>query len=97
MFSGNSLSNKKLYLLYHANSENFNVISNIKVAMAKRCMCNACDTLYDKTNKRVKAEFLCIATKPCSKDQSNYCGTCNRWFLSEKRLQNDLTQNEVAS
>jgi len=33
---------------------------------------------------------LCTATPPCTKDQSKYCGTCNRWFLSEKCFQNLL-------
>jgi hypothetical protein len=36
IFSVNSLSDKKLYLLYDADSGNYNVITNIKVAMAKK-------------------------------------------------------------
>ena len=36
MFNGNSLSDKKFYLLYDANSRHYNVITNFKVAMEKR-------------------------------------------------------------
>jgi hypothetical protein len=35
MFSGNSRSNKKLYLLYDSESDHYNVITNLKGAMAK--------------------------------------------------------------
>ena len=45
MFSGNSLSTKKLYLLYDRNNEHYNVITNLKGAMAKRYICNGCDTV----------------------------------------------------
>jgi hypothetical protein len=45
IFSGNSLSDKKLYLLYDADSGPYNVISNIKAAIAKKYICNACDAL----------------------------------------------------
>jgi hypothetical protein len=51
IFSGNSLSDKKLYLLYDADSDHYNVITNIKAAMAKKYICNACDELYDKKHK----------------------------------------------
>jgi len=47
IFSGNSLSAKKLYLLYDSDNGHYNVITNIKAAMAKRYICDACDTLYD--------------------------------------------------
>ena len=40
MFSGNSLSAQKLYLLYDRDSEHYNVITNLKGAMAKRYICN---------------------------------------------------------
>ena len=43
MFSGNSVSTKKLYLLYE--DKHYNVITNLKAAMAKKYICNACDTL----------------------------------------------------
>jgi hypothetical protein len=49
MFSGNSLSAKKLYLQYDRDNGHYKVITNLKGAMAKRYICNACDTLYDKT------------------------------------------------
>jgi len=58
--------------------------------MAKRYICNGCDTLYDKKYKCDKVCSLCAATQPWAKDQSKYCGTCNRWFLSEKCFQNYL-------
>jgi len=38
MFSGNSFLAKKLYLLYDAGCRPYNVIKNLKAAMA---MCNA--------------------------------------------------------
>ena len=90
MFSGNSLSAKKLYLLYDRDNDHYNVITNLKGAMAKRYICNGCDTLYDYTHKCDKVCSLCTATPPCTKDQAKYCATCNRWFLSEKCFQNHL-------
>jgi hypothetical protein len=84
IFSGNSLSTKKLYLLYDSDSRHYNVITNIKAAMAKRYICNACDTLYGFKHKCDKACSLCTATPPCTNDQTRYCDTCNRSFLSEK-------------
>jgi len=51
MSSGNSLSVKKLYSLYDMHSGHYNVIKNIKAAMAKGCVRNACDTLYDFRHK----------------------------------------------
>jgi len=42
LFSGNSLSNRKLYLLYYGG--HYNVIKNLKGAMAKSYINNACDT-----------------------------------------------------
>ena len=91
IFSGNSHSAKKLYLLYDSDNGHYNVITNIKAAMAKRYICNACDTLYDKTHKCDKVCSLCNATPPCTKDQTKYCSTCNRCFLSEKCFQNHMT------
>jgi hypothetical protein len=90
VFSGNSLSNKKLYLLYV--SEHYNVITNLKGAMTKKYICNVCDTLYDNTHKCGKACFVCTATPPCTKDQSKHFPRCNRWFLSEN--QNHLILKE---
>ena len=76
-FSGNSLSAKKLYLLYDRDSGHYNVITNLKSAMAKKYICNGCDTLYDNAHKCDKVCSLCTATPPCTKDWSKYC-TCNR-------------------
>ena len=90
MFSRNSLSAKKLYLLHNRDSRHYNVITNLKGAMAKKYICNSCDTLYDSTHKCDKICSLCTATPPCTKDQSKYSCTCNRWFLSEKCFQNHL-------
>jgi len=47
MFSGNSVSSKKLYLLYDSKDKHYNVITNLKAAMAKSYICNACDALYE--------------------------------------------------
>ena len=45
MFSGNSLSMKKLYMLYNSDTMHCNVITNIKAAMEKY-MAKACDTIW---------------------------------------------------
>jgi len=55
IFSANSLSNKKLYLLYDTDSGHYNVITNLKAAMAKKYVCNACDTLYENSHECDKA------------------------------------------
>ena len=49
MFSGNFLSGKKQCLRYNAETKHYSVITNIKAAMAKRYVWNACDTLYEFT------------------------------------------------
>ena len=46
---GNSPSVKKLYLLYDADFGHYNVITNIKAAVAKRYISNACHTLWQDT------------------------------------------------
>jgi hypothetical protein len=91
IFSGNSTSAKKLCWLYDSDNGHFNVITNIKAAMAKRYICKGCDSLYDHTHKRDKVCSLFTATPPCTKDQTKYCSTCNRYFLSEKCFQNHLS------
>jgi hypothetical protein len=65
IFSGKSLSAKKLYLLYDSDAGHYNVITNLKDAMAKMYMCEACDTLYDNTHKYDKTCSRCTATPPC--------------------------------
>ena len=60
MFCGNSLSTKKLYLLYDRDNEHYNVITNIKGAMAEQYICKGFDTLCDKTYKCYKVCSLCI-------------------------------------
>ena len=45
IFSGNSHWAKKLYLLYDSDNGHYNVITNIKAAMAKRHICDGCDTI----------------------------------------------------
>ena len=94
MFSGNSVSSKKFYLLYDAKDKHYNVITNLKAAMAKRYICNACDALYDNTHRCDKGCSLCTATLPCTKDQKRCCATCNRQFLSEQCFKNHLTLKE---
>jgi hypothetical protein len=79
MFSGNFLSAKKFYLLYVADSGHYNGITNLKGAMAKRYICNGCDTLYDKTHRCDKICSLCTATLTCTEDETSYCDTCNSW------------------
>ena len=91
MFCGNSLSAKKLYLLYYRNLGDNSVITNLKGAMTKKYICNVCDSLYDKTYECDKVCSLCTATPTCAKDHTKYCVTCNRLLLSEKCFQNHLT------
>jgi hypothetical protein len=90
MFSGNSLSDKKLYLLYDSDSGHYNVITNLKAAMAKKYMCKGCDALYN-THKCDRVCSLSTATPPCTKEQTKYCGTCNRQFISEKCFRNHIS------
>ena len=92
MFSGNYISGKKLYLPYNADTKHYSVITNINSSIGKKYICKACDNLYDFTHKCDKACFLCTTTPPCTKDETKYCGTCNRWFLSEK-FQNNFVLN----
>ena len=44
MFTGNTLSAKKLHL--HITGTLGTIITNLKAAMAKKYVCNGCDTLY---------------------------------------------------
>jgi len=69
MFSGNSLSAKKLYLLYDRDSGHYNIITYLKGSMAKRYISNGCDTLYHSIHKCDEVCPLCTATSPCAKDQ----------------------------
>jgi len=62
MFSGKSLLDKTFYFLYDANSRHYNVITNLKAAMAKRYMCNACDTLHNFTNVKKLAPMYSYTT-----------------------------------
>jgi hypothetical protein len=91
IFSGNSVSTRKFYLLYDSDSGHFNVITNIKAAMAKKYVCDACDTLYDYPHKCDKACSLCASAPPYTKGQSKYCDTCNRSFLNDTCYRNHLT------
>jgi len=50
-FGGNFLSTKKLHLPNDLDNEHYNVITNLKGAMAKQNICNGCDTLHYKTHK----------------------------------------------
>jgi len=60
-------------MLYDLNSKHYNVITNLKAAIAKWYICDVCDTLYDNSHKCDKACSLCTSTPPCTKDQSKYC------------------------
>jgi len=91
MFSGNSRSAKKLYLLNDRDHVHHNVITNHKGAMAKQYICTGCNTLYDFTHVCDKVCSLFTATPTCIKYQTNYCSTCKRRYLSTKCLHNYLT------
>jgi hypothetical protein len=60
VFSGNSLSAKKLYLLYDSEGGHYNVITNLKAAMAKKTICTGCDILYEKTHTTVTKPAPCV-------------------------------------
>jgi len=49
MFSGNSISAKKLHLLCDRDSGHYNVIINLRDAMAKKYICNGRHTPYNFT------------------------------------------------
>ena len=49
IFRGNSLSAKKLNRLYDPDSGHYNVITNLRTAMAKRYICNGCNTNTNAT------------------------------------------------
>ena len=49
MFEKILFRTKKLYLQYHRENEHYDVITNLKGALAKRYTCNGCGTLYNKT------------------------------------------------
>ena len=51
IFSGNSLSTKKLYLIYDRDNMHYDVIKYLKCAMTKNYTCNVCVSLYYKTRK----------------------------------------------
>jgi len=59
--------------------------------MAKKYICNACNTLCDETHKFEKAWSLCTGTPPCTRIRKAYCGTCNSWSLRQKCFQNHVT------
>ena len=69
MFSGNSLSAKKLRLQYDRDYEHYNVTPNLKGAMAKKYIYNGCDTSWYNTHKCDKVCTLC--TPPRTKDQKS--------------------------
>ena len=91
MLSGNSISAKKLYLLYDRDLGHYSVITTLKLAMAKTYICNGCGSVYDKTQKRDKVCSLCTAKPPRTKEQTKCCDTFNRRFLIEKCFQNQVT------
>jgi hypothetical protein len=59
MFSGNSHSTKKLYLLYDRDNGHYDVITNLKGAMAKRYICNGL-TRYSTTHTSVTKFAPCV-------------------------------------
>ena len=68
-FRGNSHSAKRSYLLYDRDNKHYYVNPKLKAAMAKKYMCNGCETVYDKTHK---CDNVCTTTTPCTKDQNKY-------------------------
>jgi len=77
-----SLSAKKLYLLYDRDSGHYNVITNVKGAMAKKYICNSWHVIRPCT--QVRQSLLPVYCYTIL-----YC-TCNRCFLSQKCFQNHL-------
>jgi hypothetical protein len=84
---------KKLHLIYDWDHRHYDVMTNLKGAVAKNYLCNGCVASYDSTYKCGKVCSLYTATPPCIKDQSKNCSTYNRRILREEYFQNHLTHN----
>ena len=90
ILNGNSLSNKKLYLLYDLDTEHYNVITNLKAAMAKWYICNAYGTLYGKT--QAWQSFLLVYGYSTLYERSvSVLWYMQQEVLSVKCFQNNLT------
>ena len=75
-------------------SGHYNVVTNLKAAMSKSMyVMRVTPYMTIRTNVK-KACSLCTDTPLCTKDQTKYCVTCNRWFSSEKCFQNHLALKE---
>ena len=91
MFSGNSLSAEKLYLLYDEKDK------TLQCDQPQGCNCKRGIYVTRVTHytalhiKVTKVCSLCTGTPLCTKDQTKYCAPCNRWFLSEKCFQSHVT------
>ena len=81
MFCGNSLSAKKLYLLYDRDLEHYSVITNLKGVWRKSTYVT--DVTLSMTKRTNVIKYVL-------KMRQNIV-TCNRRFLSEKCFQNHLT------
>jgi len=88
MFSGNSLYDKKLYLLYNSDTRHYNVFTLRLLRQKRACVTRV--TPYTTIHKCDKACSLCTVMPPCTKDQTKYCA-CNTWYLGDKYFQNHLT------
>jgi hypothetical protein len=81
-----------LYLLYDDSGRgHYDVIGSITGAMCRKYVCNSCDKLYDFTHTCDKTCALFTAVPPCTQDQTKYCGTCNRTFVSAECFENHKT------
>jgi hypothetical protein len=94
MFSRNTDFPNKLNLLHDSENKNYDIITNITGAMAKRHTCNGCDMLCDYTHKCDKVCLLCSTVPPCSKSGTKYCKHCNKIFLKEECYWNRETSRE---
>jgi len=91
IFSGNSLSAKKLYLLFYSDNGHYNVIPTLRQLWLRGTYVTRV-TLSTTTHSNVTKPAPCVLLHdPCNKDHTKYCSTCNRYFLIEKCFQNHMT------
>ena len=80
MFSGNSLSTKKLHLLYDRNNQHYDVITNLRVLWRNSTYLTGV-IIYMTIHTNVTKFVPCVLLHH---PVLRMCGTSNRRFLSNK-------------
>jgi hypothetical protein len=94
IFSRNFLSAKKLYLLHDRDFGHFNVITNLKVAMDKKYMCNRCDTLYDNKHECDEVVSCVLLHHPVLRIRPRIMVHATDWFSVMKFSESHNIQSE---